>query len=130
MYDSTEEMELDALYREAVEHELTRDMSTAFVDATPPGNLRMAALSIVTARWDTIRRDVEKGRLSQSDALGLYDRALSYKAVTPQMAEHQKRLIQAQGCSLCNGSATVTIHGPGILGYSGSCPQCTHIDAQ
>lgn len=126
MYDPVEEMECEAdtIYREEIEYELARNMSTAFVDATPAGNLRMAALSIVTARWDSVRRDVKKGRLSQIDAFSLLERAVNYKILVPQMAEHQMRLIKMQGCSLCGGTGTVAIDGPGGLGYHGSCPKC------
>ena len=91
MYDPMEQMELEAdtLYLAEIEYELARNMSAAFVDATPPGNLRMAAMSIATARWDAVRRDVEKGRLSQDDARVLYKRAVAHKVITPQMAKHQ-----------------------------------------
>ena len=99
MYDPMEQMEREAddLYREEIAYELARDMSEAFLDSVTVGPLQMAALSIATARWDAVRRDVEKGRLSGAEVMALYGKAVRYKVVTQEMASRQCDLIDQIG---------------------------------
>ena len=82
----------DMIYREAVGYELAQNMSTAFVNCFD-GKLKMAAMSIVTARWDAIRRDLDKGRLTKKEVTRLYQEAVTHKVVTADMATHQLRLM-------------------------------------
>lgn len=97
MYDPMEimEQEADTIYRDIIAYELARNMSIAFVERFPPGDLKMAALSVATARFDAVRRDVDKGKLSLRQVFHVYDMAVKYKVTSQKMAEHQKQLCIA-----------------------------------
>jgi len=82
-------------------------MRFAFVNSFPPGPLRFAALSVATARWDDVQKDVARGRLTVEQAATIYGQAVAHQVATPAMAEHQVRLIQWLGNVPSNQQSTI-----------------------
>jgi len=84
----------DMAYREIVEYELAQNMSIAFVNCFDDAKLKMAAMSIASARWDAVRRDLDKGRITKDEVARLYQEAVAYKVVTVDMASQQLGLCE------------------------------------
>lgn len=88
-----DERELDELYLYEVNYKLERSMADTYVDYYSERHMKNAALSIATARWDSVRSDVSRGKLTKEEAFDLYGKAVRYKVVQPRMAEQQLDLI-------------------------------------
>ena len=82
------EQEIDEEYLAQEQYSLRRLMSADFI-AKFDGKEKMAALSLATGRYDSVKRDVEKGRLSYGQVTALYFSAIAHKVVTHEMATLQ-----------------------------------------